>query len=286
MIRVILRGRTGNNFFQYASARYLSLKHGVPLVLDASWMSARDYQQSLELKRLPIAAKIQRGPSFPARCLRGATGLHWLEWKYKQVWKEPEEDHSFNPAVLELGPDSLLVGYFQSWKYFNDIRPVLLTELDLNSLPWAAASRDLRDELTDQESVAVHVRRTDYLDHTLTQVCGETYQTRAMDQLRDRLKDPVFYIFSDDLDWCRQKFTAPDCRVVDLPEAKNDPFSDLRMMSLAKHNIIVNSSYSWWSAWLNQNPHQSVITPNAWGIGGAKAPIHEKALPNWTPIPG
>jgi hypothetical protein len=144
----------------------------------------------------------------------------------------------------------------------------------------------VRGDIAEEESVAVHVRRTDYLEHTLTQVCGETYQTRAMDELRAKLKDPVFYIFSDDLDWCRQKFTAPDCRIVDLPEAKKDPFADLRLMSKAKHNIIVNSSYSWWGAWLNRNPGQQVITPHAWGIGGAKAPITEKALPEWTSISG
>ena len=286
MIRVILRGRTGNNFFQYASARYLSLKHGVSLVLDASWMSARDYQQSLELKRLPIAAKIQRGPSFPARCLRGATGLHWLEWKYKQVWKEPEDDHSFNPAVLKLGPASLLIGYFQSWKYFNAIRPVLLTELDLNSLPWEAASRDLRDELANQESVAVHVRRTDYLDHDLTQVCRETYHLRAINLLREQLKNPQFYFFSDDLDWCRSRYKAVDCHFVEIPAAANDPFTDLRLMSLAKNNIIVNSSYSWWGAWLNQNRDQIVIAPDRWGNGGATAPIRDKTLPHWINIPG
>jgi len=286
MIRVILRGRTGNNFFQYAVGRYLALKHQVPLVLDGSWMSPRDYRQAKELLRLPLKGELKRGPAFPARGLRALTGKHYLEWKFRQVWKEPEENHSFNPAVLEQGPDTLLIGYFQSWRYFQDIRPTLLEDLNLDSLPWDAPSAALRDELRETESVAVHVRRTDYLDHTLTQVCGATYHSRGMDLLRSQLQNPVFHIFSDDLDWCREKFDTPDCRVVDIPGAEKDPFADLRLMSHARHNIIVNSSYSWWAAWLNRNPSQRVIAPDAWGIGGALAPIAEKAMPDWATIPG
>ena len=286
MIRVVLRGRTGNNFFQYAAGRYLSEKHGVPLILDASWMATRDYRQALELHRLPLAAEIRRGPALAARCLRGVTGRHWLEWKFQDIFREPDHDHSFNPNFLKLGESSLLLGYFQSWKYFQEIRGTLLQEINLDSLPWDAASLALRDELSATESVAVHVRRTDYLDQELTRVCGETYHLRAMDLMRQQLPNPVFYFFSDDLEWCRNRFPFADCRFVDLPGAALDPFMDMRLMARASHNIIVNSSYSWWGAWLNRNPGQKVIAPSMWGIGGAKVPMEEKILSHWSTIAG
>ena len=285
MIRVVLRGRTGNNFFQYAAGRYLSEKHGVPLILDASWMATRDYRQALELQRLPLAAEIRRGPALAARGLRKLANRHWLEWRYATTFREPVDDHSFNTTFNSLGSSTLLLGYFQSWKYFQEIRGTLLQEINLDSLPWDAASLALRDELSATESVAVHVRRTDYLDQELTRVCGETYHLRAMDLMRQQLPNPVFYFFSDDLEWCRNRFRFADCRFVDLPGAGLDPFMDMRLMARASHNIIVNSSYSWWGAWLNRNPDQKVIAPNAWGIGGAKVPMGEKTLANWVTIP-
>lgn len=282
MIRVVLRGRTGNTFFQYAVGRCLALRHEVPLVLDASWMNGRDYRQALQLRRLSLAATIERGPAFAARSLRALNGSHWLEWRFRDIGREPEGDHRFNRKILELGASTLLIGYFQSWCYFEPIRPQLLRELDLSELPWTRFESELQKQLEDCESVAVHVRRTDYLDHELTRVCDESYQHRAIERLRVGLDSPQFFIFSDDPDWCRQTFGSyPDCRVVEIPGSADDPFIDMRMMSKARHNIIVNSSYSWWAAWLNSNPEQKVIAPGRWGNGGALAPIEEKVPAGW-----
>jgi hypothetical protein len=286
MIRVVLRGRTGNNFFQYAVGRHLSLKHGVPLLLDGSWMIDVHYRQAMELLRLPIKARMMRGLALPARGVRKLLDRHWAEWKFDSVHREPHDDHGFDERALACGPNSLLIGYYQSWRYFQEIRETLLAEINLDSLPWDPVSTRLRDELESSESVAVHVRRTDYLDHHLTRVCGQDYQVRAIDLLRRELRDPIFHFFSDDLDWCRATFAADDCRFVDVPAAADDPFTDMRLMSHAKHNIIVNSSYSWWAAWLNRNPGQRVIAPDKWGNGGALAPIEEKVLPHWTIIAG
>ena len=69
--------------------------------------------------------------------------------------------------------------------------------------------------------------------------------------------------------------------MVEIPGSRQNPFIDMRMMSLARHNIIVNSSYSWWGAWLNNNPGQIVLAPDKWGNGGALAPIYEKVMPDW-----
>jgi hypothetical protein len=181
-----------------------------------------------------------------------------------------------------LGASTLLIGYFQSWRYFNEIRAELLRELDLSLIPWTEPEMILKERLKSRESVAVHVRRTDYLDHELTRVCGESYQHSAIKLLREELSDPEFFIFSDDPAWCRVAFgKESDCIVVEIPGASKDPFIDMRLMSMAAHNIIVNSSYSWWSAWLNNHPGQIVIAPDKWGNGGAFAPIYEKAMPHW-----
>jgi hypothetical protein len=245
-------------------------------------MNYRDYHQAKELLRLPIRADLKCTLNFPARALRAATGRHWLEWKYRDTWKEPENDHRFNPQVLELCDSTLLIGYFQSWLYFNEIRSDLLRELDLSVIPWTEPETIQRERLECCESVAVHVRRTDYLDQELTRVCGESYQHSAIQLLREELNHPEFFIFSDDPPWCRMTFgKEKDCHVVEIPGSNRDPFIDMRLMSMARHNVIVNSSYSWWGAWLNNHPRQIVIAPDKWGNGGALSPIQQKAMPHW-----
>ena len=101
--------------------------------------------------------------------------------------------------------------------------------------------------------------------------------------MRGKIDGARFFVFSDDPAWCRGIFTAGDTEVL----GHSDPFAplvDLHLMSLARHHIIANSSYSWWAAWLGEKPGQNVLMPDKWFHGGIHAPVEEKRLAHWEAI--
>lgn len=292
MIRVVLLGRTGNILFQYALGRALSARHGVPLVLDASWYNAAGWAEVRHFLRLPIRAKVVRRASLAARALRNYTGRHYWEYRGVPMLKEDPRDQSFDPRFLSAPADCILFGYFQTARYFESIADELRHEFnDLiqrgahasRARSSASCVRDLNTTLIEPTSVAVHVRRTDFLRHAAFRVCGPDYYRRAMDTMRARVAGARFFIFSDDAEWCRKEFSSSDTEVVSAVMA--NPLHDLHRMSLASHHILANSSYSWWAAWLGDKPGQQVIMPDRWYLeGGPHAPIEEKALKHWIRI--
>lgn len=285
MIRIVLLGRTGNNLFQYALGRVLAEKHGVPLALDASWFNAEGWREVAHFLKLPIRAKVVRDPTPSSRALLKLTGRH--RWSYGRFpfLREKEHDQSFDPSFLNAPSNCALFGYFQSWRYFASIEDDLRAEL--TDLLEIGCGRDARStvaraslpelsSLAGPESVAVHVRRGDFLNHPAFQACDEAYYRNAMDDLRSRLNAPRFHVFSDDPAWCRQTFTSRDCAVIDSGAAAANPLHDMRLMSLASHHILANSSYSWWAAWIGKKNGQHVILPDRWFTTDIHAPIGDK----------
>lgn len=282
MIRIILLGRTANNLFQYALGRTLAERHGVPLILDASWFNAQGWSEVAHFLKLPIRAKVIRPVSLASRGLRNLTGKHYWEYRRVPVLRESVEDQSFDKRFLDAPADCLLFGYFQSPLYFQEIAERLRTELNTLLSRAVDVPEPLRTELSEETSVAVHVRRCDYLDIEAFRVCDLTYYQEAMRQMRSRVPGAHFFIFSDDPAWCRAQFTASDQRVVDSGELAANPIHDLHLMSLASHHVIANSSYSWWAAWLGDKAGQQVIMPDRWYASGSIAPINEKRLAHWS----
>lgn len=276
MIRIVLLGRTGNHLFQYALGRVLAEKHAVPLVLDASWFNADGWAQVVHFLQLPLQAKVVRRCSLGSRVLRKFTGKHYWEYCGVPILREPGDDQSFDRRFLDAPADCLLFGYFQSPLYFGEAAPALRQELN-SLLAGAVRIPDvLRARISAPNAVAVHVRRMDYLNLPVFQVCDPTYYQQSMLQLRARLPDARFFIFSDDPEWCRGEFRDADQEVIDSGNDAANPLHDLHLMSLASHHIIANSSYSWWAAWLGEKPGQQVLMPDRWYAHGIKAPIEEK----------
>ena len=279
----------------------------MPLVLDGSWFNAAGWQQVSHFLGLPLRARVVRRFSLGARALRKLTGKHYWEYCGVPVLRENPEDQSFDSRFLDAPADCVLMGYFQTPRYFESMGEELRMELNgLLQSAWRVGPKGARasgphgssisptglapemipEQLSSPESVAVHVRRTDYLHHSAFQVCGEDYHRRAMNEMRNRNFEPKFYIFSDDPEWCRATFTDPDQEVVRMGTGSANPLHDLHLMSLASNHIIVNSTYSWWAAWLGEKPGQQVIMPNRWYSKDIKAPIEEKRMPGWTVIAG
>lgn len=276
MIRIVLLGRTGNNLYQYALGRVLAEKHGVPLMFDGSWFNAEGWAEVSHFLRLPIRAQVVRRCSLGARALRKFTGKHYWEFRGVPMLWESTDDQSFDRRFLDAPADCMIFGYFQSPLFFEAIAPELRTEL--NALIGGAVRlpEDLRIRLASPTSVAVHVRRKDYLDLPIFQVCDQAYYQKSMRHLRERLPAARFFIFSDDPAWCRGEFRDADQEVVDSGIEAANPLHDMYLMSQASHHIIANSSYSWWAAWLGDKPGQQVLMPDRWYAHGIKAPMEEK----------
>jgi hypothetical protein len=284
MIRIVLLGRLGNNLFQYALGRSLAKRHGVPLEMDASWFNPEGWGEVRCLRDLPgIAAghaRVVRRFSPAARALRRFTGRHYWHLCGVPELREREDDHDFDPRILEAPADCLLFGYFQTPRYFADIEPSLREELRTEGLGLEAGREELAAKLRAPGSVAVHVRRGDYAGNTRLDVCGMDYYSEAMRRLRETLPDPRFYIFSDDPAWCASRFTADDVVITTGGSSRQSPLVDLHLMNLAQHHVIANSSYSWWAAWLGKKPGQRVLMPHQW-FREIRAPIAEKQCDGW-----
>lgn len=280
MIRVLMLGRTGNNLFQYAMGRVLSEKHQVPLVMEGSWFNREGWQSVRHLRQLPIKAKLVRDPTPASRLLRKITGKHRWDFLPLPCYREKSDDVSFDPAVLDLPASCVLSGYFQSPLYFNSIESRLREEIQFHDRKLDATSSEAARMIGGSESVAIHIRRTDYIGNPNTDICGQDYYETAIKRIRKLTCAPTFFIFSDDPAWCRAQYHGPDFHVIDCPASGLDPLNDLHLMSLARHHIIANSSYSWWGAWIGKKPGQNVLLPQVW-FDGIHSPIEEKKLPGW-----
>jgi hypothetical protein len=285
MIRIVLLGRTGNNLYQYALGRVLSEKHGVPLVMDASWFNSQGWSEVSHFLNLPLRAKVVRRFSVGSRALRNLAGRHYWEYRKFPILRESISDQSFDQRFLEAPPDCMLFGYFQLPGYFEEIEIPLRYELKELIGMGSGISDTSRQMLASPDTVAVHVRRGDYLHIPDFQVCDRDYYKRCMQEMRARHPAARFFVFSDDPSWCAKEFRADGEVVLDSGASATNPLHDLHLMSLASHHIISNSSYSWWAAWLAKNPSQNVMMPDRWFSNTSIVPIRQKMLPHWEIVP-
>lgn len=175
-----------------------------------------------------------------------------------------EKSHSYTEIPFELN-NVRLEGYFQSEKYFCSYRQQII---DLFELQWVFR----------KGWVSIHVRRTDYLQFSNQfPVITKEYILSAIEYL-SKQGGYNFLFYSDDIKWCRETFGT-------LPVHFSDggqPLNELASMSCCEHNIIANSSFSWWAAWLNQNPEKIVIAPKTWfGPGNAHLDTKDLCPDKW-----
>lgn len=265
MIRVILQGRTGNNLFQYAAGRALAEHHQVPLLLDGAWVKPDQARIFEHLLKLPIKASYENRYSAAKRISRKLFGINPASFHKGTVILDP--GNGILPNLKNSDTDSLLIGFFQSPLHFGEIEENLRRELDLSVLRLPDDSIRFEDSLRNKLTASIHVRRGDYLGISETHCIGKSYHTKSIDLLRKQYEGIRFCVFSDDIPWCRNQFQGSDFLFCDFHAASRDPFHDMRLMSACCHHIIVNSSYSWWGAWLNESPVKTVIAPKMWMSG-------------------
>jgi hypothetical protein len=166
-------------------------------------------------------------------------------------------------SVLYKDSPGYYNGFWQSEKYFTAVRETIKS--DFSQWPELDEKNEqVRNLIHSTESVAVHVRRGDYIDTVFDKICTTDYYLKAVEQLENVIKrTPTYFIFSNDINWCRENINFPNQVFISSNNAKNS-YKDMQLMSLCKHNIIANSSFSWWSAWLNANEEKKVLCPGKW----------------------
>ncbi len=178
-----------------------------------------------------------------------------------------EKQFNFEPWILSLKDPVYLDGYWQSERYFKEIEPTIRDEFRAKE-PLAGKNKELGDLVLSVNAASLHVRRADYVTNPLANLwngtCDVDYYVRAISTIASTVENPHFFVFSDDIEWARQNIPLDHNAVyVDHNNAATN-YEDLRLMSLCKHNIIANSTFSWWGAWLNRNPDKVVIAPQKW----------------------
>jgi hypothetical protein len=274
MIIVKLMGGLGNQMFQYAAAKRLALANHTTLKLDTSFLRDRTVRENFTFRKYALEPfvlnaniatrkeidKYSRRPLFSAR-------FDKIVYCLNPHYYYSEKQFNFNPDVLELCKNTYLDGYFQSEKYFIDYQDQIRNDFTFSDIP-NEASLKLIDEIAKTNSVAVHIRRGDYVSNSLTNqyhgICSLNYYLEGIKYLKSKLIDPFFFFFSDDMTWVKQNFSSSlVIHYVEVNDNSNG-CNDLRLMSLCRHNVIANSSFSWWGAWLNCNPEKIIIAPRKW----------------------
>jgi len=279
MILVRLTGGLGNQMFQYAAARRLAETHGTALRIDASRLlnsNPLDTRRNYALGCFRITAepatasesqlceKLHRQARSPLYRMLKKVGLCRTPGEMNYV---RQKGPAFDPAILQLPDNVCLDGYWQSEKYFPGIRELLKKEFTLCS-PLDGEDLQLAERIQAGAAVSLHVRRGDYLTNPHAAkhhgTCDKDYYEQAVSFIKRMIPAAELYIFSDDPLWSKANMSY------DLPTtivSKTDGASegrDLTLMSNCRHHIIANSSFSWWGAWLGDNPEKIVIAPKRW----------------------
>ena len=277
MILVELNGGIGNQMFQYAAAKSLALHHKKELRLDIT--PSHDKTMPKELKQRPFDLHYFNLPDLIAnkgdiKSFIPKTYLEKISEKTKpnhkrKIYREPFFHYDSN--FYNAGQSVYLKGLWQSEKYFHRFKNEIRKAFEFNN-DTIKEFTAFTGKLSTQNSVSIHIRRGDYLAKISLEVLGllpSDYYSRGIELIRSKIPDPVFYFFSDDINWVKDHLQISQATYVSTNIAKTH-IEDLYLMSRCKHNIIANSSFSWWGAWLNNSPDKIVIAPGKWFNKGPK----------------
>jgi hypothetical protein len=269
-------GGLGNQMFQYATGRALSILFQSEFFLDLRDFKDYTFKREFELERVfSLTSKVASEDLVNEL-------LGWRAHKYiKKVLKRPQfskirgstlvfEPHfHYWPELFNVPTDVYLYGYWQSEKYFRFIESIIRKDFQFRQ-PLDEMNASIQNSIRESQSVSLHIRRGDYLTHRGTTkvmaVCTTDYYHKAINYINSSVIDPVFYIFSDDTNWAKSYLKIPTKSIYVEHNLGLDSYKDMQLMSLCKHNIIANSSFSWWGAWLNVNSDKLVVAPSKWFV--------------------
>lgn len=269
-----LQGGLGNQLFQYATARAMAHKHQCQVLLDYSWFIKIDQDvtprepllSSLDIQGIPISPEsITKKPSRTQKILQEL-------WPISTYIYTEKSHYKFDP-YLGMAPafksqNLHLMGYWQSFRYFDSIKKILQTEIT-PKISLDSHYRDYLNQIKSTNSAMLHVRRGDYVNLAsaakIHGFIGLKYYQRGIEILLKKYGDIQFFVFSDDLAWAEENLPHKDkITLIRSLEGKDAVIQELELMTHCQHHLIANSSLSWWGAWLAKSESGSIICPKKW----------------------
>lgn len=276
MIIVKLMGGLGNQLFQYAAGKALAIKHNTELKVDLSFLNNEidiTYtKRNLELDVFNTSYSVASDEElelFTKKNILQKILKKYFNINLTKFYIANQTGFEYNIDFLSYPDNTLLIGFWQSQNFFSTIREILLKELTIKK----TMSQDClmaHDAIVNSNSVSLHIRRGDYVSdknaNSFHGILPLEYYYNAMNYLNQLTSNLKVFVFSDDIAWVKSNLKLQNESVyIDFNKNENSVF-DMYLMSLCKYNVIANSSFSWWGAWLNQHPNKVVISPKLWFV--------------------
>jgi hypothetical protein len=270
MIYTSIYGGLGNQMFQYATAKSISVERNVDLKIDTCKMNNSNFiSRDFLLSKFNISAQMAQISE-----VKEFHNNKYFDFILRKLYQRNIKltNKIFEKKYFHYDNDILsnhkgyLDGYWQSFKYFENIREILLREFTLVK-ELNLENKLILNQINESNSVSIHLRRGDYIkeqkNKKIYSVFGMEYYENAILYIESKIENPLFFVFSDDLEWVSKNLNLTNAIFVDANATQN-PENDLFLMSNCRHNIIANSTFSWWSAWLNQSPYKIIVAPKKW----------------------
>ena len=259
MKKIKIKGGLGNQLFQYAYGRKLTLTDKQDVIFDISFFD----KKSKDTHRLFLLNKFNVDSSIKFNSKK--------EYLITSILKK---------VISKITGD---YGLYQSENYFKQIENTLRQEFTLKDALSATAQLYANQITQEQNSVSIHIRRGDYILNKETNsyhgTCEIDYYEKAIQHIESKIQSPTFFIFSDDIEWAKENLKIEGALYVSNPSLTE--CEELILMSKCKHNIIANSSFSWWGAWLNTNPEKINIGPLKWFNDSTRNEKFKNILPSY-----
>ena len=258
-IKLKLTGGLGNQMFQFAAGYSVAKRKNVDLYLDLSWYNRRNIHNGFELE---YVFNIFKRVGFVNNPFSLKQFLSKIDFTYK-IYDEPH--FHYTSEITNIPDHCFIRGYWQSEMYFKEyteeIKKIFRFEKILDE-----ENTKIANDILNNKSISLHVRRGDFLlkknhNHNVNLT---KYYSDAINQISKNFYKPKFFIFTDDPTWVAQNFSIISNFKIVNANKSNNSFLDMYLMSLCKGNIIANSSFSWWGAWLNDNNNKIIFAPQKW----------------------
>ena len=270
--KIVIRFHSGlaNRMFQYAYYLYLQ-QQGYEVRMDCTSYRIFHAHEHVEWQRIFPNATMEEASSLLIHRYGGGGDLFSRARRHipyaSQVWRKRKENPAFRlPTEEELRKRPYIIGFFQRADMVAQVEERIRKDFQFTPFEPNTACAELAQQFAHEESVAIHIRKgKDYASLSwFHNTCSEAYYAHAIDYMKQHLHHPRFYVFADNPAWAKQHLPEEcECIGTGITTGWGNHF-DMQLMSCCQHNIIANSTYSWWSAYLNPNPQKCVILPNYW----------------------
>lgn len=252
--------------FQYAFAKAYEVTNSKKVEADISFLQDRTERANFTLRDFELSIFTTSLPFVSGSAARFNRIIPKAIFRAKRLLRPQyyiiETGYAYSPDYMANKKAIYAEGYFQSEKYFAHISDVIRKEFTFRG-PIDSRNQRIADKMRSENSVSLHVRRGDYLSIGAN-VCGPEYYEKAIKIIEGKYPNPSLFVFSDDIKWVIENIRSSNrIQYIDHNQGK-DSFKDMFLMSQCKHNVIANSSFSWWGSWLNQNSDKITVAPLNW----------------------